>query len=59
MVTIMDIPVPIHLPVGLTKTALNRWRDSLCYVVIGKKNMNMAVIIFCLYYLYVVFVTYI
>jgi hypothetical protein len=31
----MDIPVPIHLPVGLSKPTLARWRDSLSYVVIG------------------------
>jgi hypothetical protein len=35
VVTIMDIPVPIHLPVGLSKPTLARWRDSLSYVVIG------------------------
>ena len=39
MVTIVDVPVPIHLPVGITKAALSRWRDSLCYVVVGKQQM--------------------
>jgi hypothetical protein len=36
VITIVDIPVPIHLPVGLTKATLARWRDSLSYVVVGK-----------------------
>lgn len=41
VITIVDIPVPIHLPVGLTKATLARWRDSLSYVVVGEISSRL------------------
>ncbi len=41
MATIVNVPVPIHLPVGLSKAVLRRWRDSLSYVVIGKSSIQV------------------
>ncbi len=35
MTTMVNTPTSVHLPVGIGKKELKRWRDSLSYVVTG------------------------
>lgn len=34
--TMMDTPLSVFLPAGMSKQDLNRWRDSLSFSIAGK-----------------------